>query len=161
MRQKSTELLQSQPPSFPEDRWKPANSGSLLVSSRTGPTNTLPPPQIWKATEGSQSTLQLHLFLFPSLPPSLFLAFPISAAKNHPVSGVLCPRRCCCLVWGQGGSSEEGTDGRLVGVLASWLKTWNSCTLSQRLPRDRGGGRVRKNLWSVVGTVSTYKQLGK
>lgn len=63
--------------------------GPPLASSKTSPTSTRPPPQIWSAIDGSQSTLQLQLFWFASLPPSHSLAFPISAAKNHPVSFVL------------------------------------------------------------------------
>lgn len=48
--------------------------------------------------------------------------------------GVLCPGRCCCLVWGQGASPEEDTGGRLVGVLASRSKTGNGW----KTGRDRG-----------------------
>lgn len=48
--------------------------------------------------------------------------------------GVLCPGRCCCLVWGQGASPEEDTGGGLVGVLASRSKTGNGW----KTGRDRG-----------------------
>ena len=61
-------------------------SGPTLSLKLASGTTTPSPPQIWSASEGSQSRLQLQLFPVPSLPPSHSLAFPISAAKNHPAS---------------------------------------------------------------------------
>lgn len=123
--------------------------GPLLASSWPGDTHTPPPPQTWSAAEGSQSRLRLQLFPFPSLPPSHSLAFPISAAKNHPASW--CPLSGEMLLLGvRQGESPVDTGGGL-GVLASWLKSGNGWGLSEP-----------QAAWRAVrgGTVPTLEGLG-
>lgn len=86
-----------------------------MASSCPGLPHPLPPPQIWRAGEGSQSRLQPQLFLFPSLPPSHSLA--ISAAKIQPASWCPLSWEMLLLGVGPGASPEEDTGGGPLGML--------------------------------------------
>lgn len=161
MRQKSTELLQSQPPSFPEG-WgggrgrDPAIQGPPLVSACPGLTCTLPPPQIWRTIRAPNPNSSSSSSYFPACLPPILWPSHSQLPKTNQCLGVLCPERCCSLVWGQGASPED-TGAGLLGVLASRLRTGNGW----RTDSVRGcldiSGRRRKSLRPVVEPVYTLE----
>lgn len=62
---------------------------------------------------------------FPACLPPILWPSQSLLPKITQCLGVLCPGRCCCLVWGQRASPEEDTGDGLVGLLASRPKTGN------------------------------------
>lgn len=98
-----------------------------MASSCPGLTHTLPPPQIWRAAEGSQSRLQPQLFLFPSLPPSLSGNLSCQNPTSVLVSFVLGDVAAWC-----GAGSQPR---RRPWWWAAWRTVWE-----EKEPRACGGG---------------------
>ena len=121
-----------------------------MASSWLGPMRALLPPPIWRPSKGSQSRLQLQLFQFPSLPPSHSLAFPISAAKNHPVSW--CPLSWEMLLLGVGPGRQPRRRHwwRTGGGAGFRLKTGNGW-LADRLLGEWGGLKEEPVVWGWCG----------
>lgn len=97
---------------------------------------------------------------FPACLPPILWPSQSLLPKITQCLGVLCPGRCCCLVWGQRASPED-TGGGLVGLLASRPKTGNGWQIGRVRTAwratDGGGGRLQEEeLWVCGGGLSPH-----
>lgn len=118
--------------------------GSLPFKAHPWPLAGLPPhmpyshPQSGELVRAPNPGSSSSSSRFPARLPPILWPSQSQLPKITQYLGVLCPGRCCCLVWGQGDSPEEDTGGGLVGVLASGCKTGNGWLAD----RERVEGRT-------------------